>query len=184
MRAILVGSGGRALGQEVLLGETTTLGSATGSTLLVESAAPRHAEIRLRGQDLLIAPQDGTVLLNGAALTGSERLRDGDLIALADVAFLVQMHPDDSATMAFMSPDLSTAFNAPRDGAAAPSFSASSERLSPAPRFPMSAAPIEHAAWEGVSAPARGGTVARWVIAGTLLAVLLSGILLLLVLTR
>ncbi len=67
-----------------------TLGTAANLTRRVDAAgvAPRHAKVEFRDGGWWIAPIDGLVEVNGAAITDSTRLKDQDQVRLApDVYF-------------------------------------------------------------------------------------------------
>ncbi|HET8627349.1 MAG TPA: FHA domain-containing protein [Thermomicrobiales bacterium] len=107
MRAMLIGSAGPLIGREFSLDEpVTTIGRRDENHIVIKdpTVSRKHAEIRQEGDDLILRDNGSTsgTVVNGAPLTGEHRLRDGDTIVIGSAAtFTVQMHPDDSATIAF-----------------------------------------------------------------------------------
>lgn len=107
MRAKLIGSAGPLAGREFTLdAPVTTLGRRDENDIVIKdpTISRKHAEIRQDGDDLILRDNGSTsgTMVNGAPLTGEHRLRDGDTIIIgSNATFTVQMHPDDSATVAF-----------------------------------------------------------------------------------
>lgn len=107
MRAALIGSGGPVLGREFTLDEpVVTIGRRDENTVVIKdpTVSRKHAEIRREGDDYLIVDKNSTsgVMVNGQAISGEQRLQDGDRIGIGTSAvFLVQLPPADSKTMSF-----------------------------------------------------------------------------------
>lgn len=107
MRAALIGSGGPVLGREFTLDEPiVTIGRRDENTVVIKdpTVSRKHAEIRREGDDYLIVDKNSTsgVMVNGQAISGEQRLQDGDRIGIGTSAvFLVQLPPTDSKTISF-----------------------------------------------------------------------------------
>lgn len=107
MRAALIGSGGPVLGREFMLDEPiVTIGRRDENNVVIKdpTVSRKHAEIRREGDEYLIVDKNSTsgVMVNGQAISGEQRLQDGDRIGIGTSAvFLVQLPPTDSKTMSF-----------------------------------------------------------------------------------
>ena len=107
MRAALIGSGGPVLGREFTLDEPiVTIGRRDENTVVIKdpTVSRKHAEIRRDGDEYLIVDKNSTsgVLVNGQAISGEQRLHDGDRVGIGTSAvFLVQLPPTESKTIAF-----------------------------------------------------------------------------------
>ena len=112
MRAILIGSGGPVLGREYILeAPIVTIGRRDENTVVIKdpTVSRKHAEIRREGDDFLIADKNSTsgVMVNGQAIAGEQRLRDGDRISIGTSAiFLVQLQPVEEKTITFSQAEL------------------------------------------------------------------------------
>lgn len=174
MRAMLIGSAGPLAGREFNLdAPVVTLGRRDENDIVIKdpTISRKHAEIRQDGDDLVLRDNGSTsgTMVNGSPLTGEHRLRDGDTIIIgSNATFIVQMHPDDSATVAF-SRDAFMAPSAPPSapeahGAAEPwSQERASDQQSSSPAYPPASSghsePPVAPHWE--NAPADAGQTAN-----------------------
>lgn len=135
MRAMLIGSAGPLAGREFNLdAPVITLGRRDENDIVIKdpTISRKHAEIRQDGDDLILRDNGSTsgTMVNGSPLTGEHRLRDGDTIIIgSNATFIVQMHPDDSATVAFSR----DAFMSPNPAPSAPASPAAAEPWSQEP---------------------------------------------------
>lgn len=110
MRAALIGSGGSVLGREYPLDASiVTIGRRDENAIVIKdpTVSRKHAEIRRDGDAFVVVDKDSTsgVLLNGEPVTGEQRLRDGDRLGIGmSAVFLVQLQPDEAATITFAPP--------------------------------------------------------------------------------
>jgi serine/threonine protein kinase len=87
-KVLVAGSDGVVI-SEYLLGEGIyAIGSAAGSNIPVESAAPEHARLSVQGGEMFIedlaVPGAGGIYLDGAAVLGRLRVYSGQTIQVAD----------------------------------------------------------------------------------------------------
>ena len=88
IKVLVAGSDGVVI-SEYLLGEGIyPIGSATGSAIPLESAAPEHARLSVQGGEMFVedlaVPGAGGIFLDGAAVLGRLRVYSGQTIQVAD----------------------------------------------------------------------------------------------------
>lgn len=111
MRATLIGNTGPVAGREFALEKSvTTIGRRDENDIVVKdpTVSRKHAEIHQEGDALVLRDRGSTsgTLVNGAAIEGDRRLRDGDTITVgSNASFKIQIAPEEGATVIFSRDD-------------------------------------------------------------------------------